>query len=50
MLQNIASMQGKGSREERVLCKIYKDLDANSQQTSDAFCQFFSHSTARSSA
>ena len=40
MLQNIPSMQGKGSREERILCKIYKDLDVNHRHTLITFANF----------
>jgi len=40
MLQNIPSMQGKKSREERVLYKIYKDLDSTNRQTLITFANF----------
>lgn len=40
MLQNIPSMPRKRGREERVLYKIYKNLDSNNQQTLITFANF----------
>jgi len=40
MLQNIASMQRKGSREERELCKVYKELDSSNQHALINFANF----------